>query len=161
MTNRYDSPPLENVPIWEKFKNNTVDKEKILFLLVYIKICSLATPGLLSVPVSAVEWKNRIKLHKKLNKTKEKPPEKKTVFKKFLLYCEELESKFPFIEDCFSKWIEKLPTAGFKNDKVLEFVEWNEKSIYKKGWHSSLQERLYIGMNLYLLKKGNVTDWKK
>ena len=156
--NRYEIPSIENVPVWEKFKNNTVDKEKILFLLVYIKICSLATPGLLSVPVSAVEWKNRIKLHKKLNKTKEKPPEKKTVFKKFLLYCEELESKFPFIEDCFSKWIEKLPTAGFKNDKVLEFVEWNEKSIYKKGWHSSLQERLYIGMNLYLLKKGNVTD---
>ena len=36
--NRYEIPSIENVPVWEKFENNTIDKEKILFLLVFIKM---------------------------------------------------------------------------------------------------------------------------
>ena len=47
--NRYEIPSIENVPVWEKFENNTIDKEKILFLLVFIKMFSLSIPGRLGV----------------------------------------------------------------------------------------------------------------
>ena len=151
--NRYEIPSIENVPVWEKFENNTIDKEKILFLLVFIKMFSLSIPGRLGViDPEALKW------NMKKKKSEKKSPEKKTAYKKFLLYCKELESKYPFIEECFSKWIQEIPTAGFKTGKPLEFVGWTSKSIYKKCWHSALQERLYIGMNLYLLKKKNATD---
>ena len=151
--NRYEIPSIENVPVWEKFENNTIDKEKILFLLVFIKMFSLSIPGRLGVIDPEA-----LKRTMKKKKSEKKSPEKKTAYKKFLLYCKELESKYPFIEECFSKWIQEIPIAGFKTGKSIEFVGWTAKSIYKKCWHSTLQERLYIGMNLYLLKKKNATD---
>jgi hypothetical protein len=132
--------------VLEKFENNTIEKDKILFLLVFIKMFSLSSPGRL--------WEYADH-HLGKKKIKKKSPEKKTAYKKFLLYCEELESKFPLMESCFLKWVEKIPTAGFKDGPVLEFVGWQEDSVHKKGWTSSLQERLYIGLNLYLLKKKN------
>ena len=134
--------------VLEKFENNTIEKDKILFLLVFIKMFSLASPGRLW------EYTGPVNLGKK-RKTHKKSPEKKIAYKKFLLYCKELESKFPLMESCFLKWVEKIPTAGFKDTPVLEFVGWQEDSVHKKGWTSSLQERLYIGLNLYLLKKKN------
>ena len=145
MLNSYNVPSIEDVPVWEKFENNSIDKEKILFLLVFIKMFSLSIPGRFGIIDPEA--------------LKKKKSEKKTAYKKFLLYCKELESKYPFIEECFSKWIQEIPTAGFKPGTPLEFVGgWTAKSIYKKCWHSTLQERLYIGMNLYLLKKKNATD---
>ena len=59
----------------------------------------------------------------KKKKSEKKSPEKKTAYKKFLLYCKELESKYPFIEECFSKWIQEIPIAGFKPGTPLEKKE--------------------------------------
>jgi len=152
--NRYELSSIENIPLWKKFENNTIDKEKLLFLLVFTKMFSLSCPGRFGILDPEV-----LKRTMKKKKSEKKSPEKKTAYKKFLLYCKELEFEYPFIEDCFSKWIQEIPTAGFKTGIPLEFVGgWTAKSIYKKCWHSTLQERLYIGMNLYLLKKKNVTD---
>ena len=131
---------IDDVPvILEKFKNNTIDKEKLLFLLVFQRMGTLNSPGRLGTPEP-----NETDLSKK-TKIPKKPAD---AYKEFVFYCTEIASKYP-LNTSFSKWVEEMPTAGFINS-LGTMPEWRANSVHKKSWQAGLQEYLYTGLNLYL-----------